>query len=51
MTEDPSEQEPTTQAEPQPEPLKLDVPVYDYVEHGADSQAFETREAKPGESK
>jgi hypothetical protein len=40
-----------SEPEPKPEPLKLDAPVYDYVERGADQQGYETREVKPGEKK
>ena len=47
MTEQNSE--PTSPPEAEPEPLKLDVPVYDYVEHGADQEGFETRDVEAGD--
>lgn len=44
-----SEQNP--QKDPKPEPLKVDTPVFDIVEKGADKDGMETRDIKPGESK
>ena len=43
--------EPDVPPDPKPEPLKLDEPDYDYVEHGDDRENYETRDVKPGESK
>jgi hypothetical protein len=42
--------EPSSAAESQQEPLKLDVPVYDYVEKGADPEGFETRDDNTGDN-
>lgn len=44
MSEQSTEEE--VQTEPNPEPLKLDTPIYDYVEHGADMSGVETRDSK-----
>lgn len=38
--------EPTNVDESKPEPLKLDVPVYDYVEKSGSPEDLETRDGR-----
>jgi hypothetical protein len=46
------EGEPTSsEADPKPQPLKVDVPLYDYVEKGRDPEGIETKDTRPNESK